>query len=156
MLIICDRQSDNVQHRVIGPYYIIELPIYAAGVRHDPETGYVFRDPDVWLSDHMLGRMVGVPVLLHDPDSETDVPEYPANLVGNVLSARVEDEKCIAEIRIFSQSFVDFLESAEGATIEAELVTVPAEDTETEKDSDTITVEPPPRCVSFVTLRYWR
>lgn len=156
LLIISDRQADNVVGRTIGAYYCISLPIYQAGVRFENERGYMFRDPDAWLSVRMVARMVGVPILLYAEGDETSVPEYPANCVGTILSAYIEGDQCWAECRIFSRNLADFLADAEGVSIEAELITTPGENTETFDDEftgDAITVEPLPACVNFLTMR---
>ena len=154
-VVICDLQSDHVRAHTIGAYFVVEdLAIFATGVvEHDPETGYTFRNPKTWLSQHMMDRMVGVPIVLIDPDDETNVPDFPANVVGTVLSARAENGKCLATVRIISQALADLLAEAKDLTIECELNILPSEtNAETETDFDSITTEPVPRLVNFITM----
>jgi hypothetical protein len=150
-LVICDLQATHVRHHTIGAYYVIELPIFEAGVGSDPGEGFLYRPAETWLSAHMMERLIGTPIVLIDRDDETNVPEFPANVVGTILSARVEDEKCWATCRIISQSLADYLADAEDLTLECDLNILPGEDTGIETDF-AIRVEPVPRLVNFITM----
>ncbi|MEJ0095426.1 MAG: DUF2213 domain-containing protein [Methylocella sp.] len=64
----------------------VALRLSGTGVAYRPSVNeYVFRDPDIWLSDEMRRRVLGLPVVI----------EHPAD---NALTSRYFGERCVGSI----------------------------------------------------------
>jgi hypothetical protein len=102
----------------------------------------------------MLARLIGTPIVFIDAQNETNVPAFPGNVVGVVLSAKGQGETCIASCRIIQPALAKLLEDfGDELHLECDIDVLEGEDKETiEIDGDTVIVAPPPRLVNCVRM----
>ena len=123
------------------PYFLVDLCAFA----FDPE-----RDDPAWVSDHMFSRLVALPVMLCDPFRVTEIPQYPANCVGNVTGSYLDDDNVTVRViaRLISQPLIDFLKDAdiEGFAVSSDLDFLP-------REVGSNQLEPPPRHLNWIRLK---
>jgi hypothetical protein len=69
------------------------------GIRFDGEN-YIFRDAQIWLSDHMLARLKGLPLIAGMIDGALNSAEFVKRVIGTVMHGYVRDNSlwCVARI----------------------------------------------------------
>lgn len=144
MLVICDLQSEHVEHHVIGGNKVVLVRLWSAGLLR-AGSELVYRDPEQWLSQRMLDRSYGAPVTVGDL----------TRVVGNVNSVYVDGSDAYAEARIFDYRLIGVIESyPKGTTFDGSMNYVPRPNTETLEmdDGKTIIIEATPACLNFIDL----
>jgi hypothetical protein len=97
------RNSDFVALRLSGTGVA-----YRASIKE-----YVFRDPNIWLTDEMRRRFLGLPVIVeHPPSGEMTSKDFGDSAVGLVVVTFVRDEELWGVARIVDSSAAKFI--AEG------------------------------------------
>ena len=144
MLILCDLQADIVEHRTIGGNKVTTLRLWSAGLIR-AGSKLIYRDPEQWLSQRMLDRAYGAPVVVGDL----------THVVGCLNKTYSEGDAAYAEARVFDYRTISVIESyPKQTTFDGSMNYTPRTNTETIKMEDGVSViiEALPACLNFIDL----
>ena len=146
MLILFDLQADIVEHTVIGGFFLIDLALFDTGIHRDGTGAFSFRDPELWLSDRMMSRLVGLPV--------SSTAGLMGGVIGTVHEAYRDENTARAIVRIFDYATIALVEShSDELEFETEFRSIPSDGGESiEIDGNEILIEPAPKLPCFVIL----
>jgi hypothetical protein len=70
------------------------LRLSGVGVAFRPSRNeFVYRPPEIWLSDEMLDRVRGLPVIVqHPPDQQLNGDELAKRVIGTIIHSYIEGD----------------------------------------------------------------
>jgi hypothetical protein len=82
------------------------LRLSGVGVAFRPlRNEFVYRPPEIWLSDEMLDRVRGLPVIVqHPPDQQLNGDELAKRVIGTIIHSYIEGDSLMGVARVIDES----------------------------------------------------
>ncbi|HEY8007139.1 MAG TPA: hypothetical protein VIE66_10175 [Methylocella sp.] len=127
------------------------LCISPVGVRWNEAAQYFeYRDPSIWLSEHMQARCIGLPVLGGASAEPMDSHDFGRRCVGTIVASYAVDGALMAVARIANDSALRVIES--GAYDTRITTHFDNEASSVDINHRKLIIEPPPRYLSHLSL----
>jgi hypothetical protein len=88
------------------------LRLSGVGVAFRPSRNeFVYRPPEIWLSNEMLDRVRGLPVVVqHPPDQQLNGDELAKRVIGTIIHSYIEGDSLMGVARVIDESAAQALE----------------------------------------------
>lgn len=96
-----------------GNVLLIALRISGTGISYRTRSKeYVWRDPSLYLTDEMLARCNGLPVVVEHPDADTlDSTEFHERMVGSIFLPYIQGDEVWGIAKIYDDVAANMLEA---------------------------------------------
>src|ERR1019366_7398313 len=146
--------------QLVSPQRIGDMSLYAmrvSGTGVSFRRGldeYVWRDPAIYLSQEMIDRCVGLPVIWQHPDtSMLNSKEFADRVVGAVMFAYPKDDELWCVARIYDDEAVEMMDAKQLSTSPAVVFTDPSVNKKvTLKDGSTLLIEGKPSLLDHLAI----
>jgi hypothetical protein len=87
------------------------LRLSGVGVAFRPSRNeFVYRPPEIWLSDEMLDRVRGLPVIVqHPPDQQLNGDELAKRVIGTIIHSYIEGDNLMGIARVIDSDAADMI-----------------------------------------------
>jgi hypothetical protein len=135
----------------MNSYYWL-LRISGTGVAWRESIGeFCFRAPDIWLSEEMQRRCLGLPVVMEHPDAGIlNSAEFGARAVGMIVYSFVRDTDLMGVARILDKQAIEILK--EGADTSPAVQFTPDSGARIEIDGKPLLVEGVPMLLDHLAI----
>ncbi|MDE2102510.1 MAG: NUDIX domain-containing protein [Patescibacteria group bacterium] len=114
---------------------------------------FVWRDPAVWISQEMIDRCSGVPVIFEHPKgSALNSDEFKDRVVGTVMFGYVRDSELWCVTRIYDDEVIGLLEEEKMSTSPAVVFAPEANKTLRLEDGEKLLVEGDPKLLDHLAI----
>ena len=131
------------------------LRLSGVGVAFRPSRNeFVYRPPEIWLSDEMLDRVRGLPVIVqHPPDQQLNGDELAKRVIGTIIYSYIEGDSLMGVARVIDSDAADMI-ARHGADTSPAVVFANGGDNITLDvgDGDVMLVEAEPSLVDHIAV----
>ncbi len=114
---------------------------------------YVWRDPALYLSQDMIDRCAGLPVIMEHPEAATlNSEEFADRVVGGVMFGYVKDDELWCVARIYDADAIDLMEKQQLSTSPAVVFKDPSVNSKTTIDGKTLLIEGKPSLLDHLAI----
>ena len=114
---------------------------------------YVWRDPALYLSQDMIDRCAGLPVIMEHPEAATlNSEEFADRVVGGVMFGFVKDDELWCVARIYDADAIELMEKQQLSTSPAVVFKDPTVNSKTTVDGKTLLIEGKPSLLDHLAI----
>jgi 8-oxo-dGTP pyrophosphatase MutT (NUDIX family) len=145
--------------QLTSPQRIDTLPLYAmrvSGTGVSYRRGldeFVWRDPDLYLSQDMIDRCAGLPVIMEHPEANTlNSEEFADRIVGAVMFGYVKDDELWCVARIYDDEAIAMMEKDQLSTSPAVVFKDPTVNSKKTIEGKTVLIEGKPSLLDHLAI----